>query len=155
MPEPACWTPSGDHPDGQNHRMPLTPDPRDLEFQFIRASGPGGQNVNKVSSALQLRFNTRGFTELSDAVRERLTRLAGRRLTADGVLILEAQRFRTQERNRADALERLAALLDAATQAPKTRRPTRPSRAQRERRLESKQQQGIAKQRRRRPNLND
>lgn len=135
--------------------MDLTPDPRDLEFQFIRASGPGGQNVNKVSSALQLRFNTRGFTQLPDDARERLTRLAGRRLTADGVLILEAQRFRTQERNRADALERLAALLEAAAQAPKPRRPTRPSRAQRERRLETKQYQGATKLRRRRPDPND
>ncbi len=135
--------------------MTLTPDPRDLEFQFIRASGPGGQNVNKVSSAVQLRFNTRGFTELPDAVRERLTRLAGRRLTAEGVLILEAQRFRTQERNRADALARLAALLDAAATAPKPRRPTRPSRAQRERRLEAKQHQGTIKLRRRRPDPNE
>ena len=135
--------------------MDIIPDPRDLEFQFIRASGPGGQNVNKVSSAVQLRFDTRGFTELPDAVRERLTRLAGRRLTADGVLILEAQRFRTQERNRADALARLAALLDAAATAPKPRRSTKPSRAQRERRLESKQHQGTAKLRRRRPDLNE
>ena len=135
--------------------MTITPDPRDLEFQFIRASGPGGQNVNKVSSAVQLRFNTRGFTELPDAVRERLTRLAGRRLTLDGVLILEAQRFRTQERNRADALARLAALLDAAATAPKPRRPTRPSRAQRERRLDSKQHQGTTKLRRRRPDPNE
>ena len=135
--------------------MTITPDPRDLEFQFIRASGPGGQNVNKVSSAVQLRFNTRGFTELPDAVRERLTRLAGRRLTLDGVLILEAQRFRTQERNRADALARLAALLDAAATAPRPRRPTRPSRAQRERRLDSKQHQGTTKLRRRRPDPNE
>jgi ribosome-associated protein len=135
--------------------MELTPDPRDLDFQFIRASGPGGQNVNKVSSAVQLRFNTRGFTALPDSVRERLARLAGRRLTTDGVLILEAQRFRTQERNRANALERLAALLNAAAQTPKPRKPTGPSRTQRTRRLETKQQQGITKQRRRRPDLND
>ncbi|MFZ5493008.1 MAG: alternative ribosome rescue aminoacyl-tRNA hydrolase ArfB [Pseudomonadota bacterium] len=131
--------------------MAITPDPRDLEFVFIRASGPGGQNVNKVSSALQLRFNTRGFTPIDDAVRERLTRLAGRRLSADGVLILEAQRFRTQEGNRADALERLAALLDAACKAPKARRATRPTRASRERRLDAKQQQGAAKRLRRKP----
>lgn len=131
--------------------MAITPDPRDLEFVFIRASGPGGQNVNKVSSALQLRFNTRGFTPIDDAVRERLTRLAGRRLNADGVLILEAQRFRTQESNRADALERLAALLDAACKAPKVRRATRPTRASRQRRLDAKQQQGAAKRLRRKP----
>jgi ribosome-associated protein len=133
--------------------MAITPDPRDLEFVFIRASGPGGQNVNKVSSALQLRFNTRGFTPIDDAVRERLTRLAGRRLNADGVLILEAQRFRTQESNRADALERLAALLDAACKAPKARRATRPTRASRQRRLDAKQQQGAAKRLRRKPTI--
>lgn len=133
--------------------MAITPDPRDLEFVFIRASGPGGQNVNKVSSALQLRFDTRGFTPIDDTVRERLTRLAGRRLSSDGVLILEAQRFRTQESNRADALERLAALLEAASQAPKARRPTRPTRASRERRLDAKQQQGAAKRLRRKPTI--
>ncbi|MFP5465333.1 MAG: alternative ribosome rescue aminoacyl-tRNA hydrolase ArfB, partial [Gammaproteobacteria bacterium] len=115
--------------------MDLTPDPRDLEFQFIRASGPGGQNVNKVSSAVQLRFNTRGFTELPDAVRERLTRLAGRRLTADGVLILEAQRFRTQERNRADATDRLIELLRQAAIRPTPRRATKPTLGSKQRRL--------------------
>ena len=131
--------------------MTITPDPRDLEFVFIRASGPGGQNVNKVSTAVQLRFDTRGFTPIDDAARERLTRLAGRRLNADGVLILEAQRFRTQERNRADALARLAALLEAASTPPKPRRATRPTRASRERRLGAKQQQGAVKRLRRKP----
>jgi len=104
---------------------------------------------------VQLRFDTRGFTLIDDAVRERLTRLAGRRLNSDGVLVLEAQRFRTQEGNRADALARLAALLEAAGKAPKPRRATKPTRASRERRLDAKQQQGAAKRLRRRPGLND
>ena len=110
----------------------------ELEEQFIRASGPGGQNVNKVASAVQLRFDVRRAPGLPDDVRVRLERLAGRRLTQDGVLVLTAQRHRTQERNRADAMERLIALIQEAAVRPTPRRATKPTKASREKRLEGK-----------------
>jgi ribosome-associated protein len=110
----------------------------ELQESFIRASGPGGQNVNKVESAVQLRFDVRHSPSLPEDVRERLERLAGRRLTNDGVLIITAQRFRTQERNREDAVERLVELIRQATERPKPRRPTRPTLASKKRRLEAK-----------------
>lgn len=113
-------------------------DEREIEESFIRASGPGGQNVNKLSTAVQLRFNVRQSPALPDDVRERLERLAGRRLTLDGVLIITAQSHRTQDRNRQDALERLVALIRQATVRPVIRRPTRPSAGERRRRLEAK-----------------
>ena len=113
-------------------------DEAELQESFIRASGPGGQNVNKVESAVQLRFDVRHSPSLPEDVRERLERLAGRRLTNDGVLIITAQRFRTQERNREDALERLIALIQQATERQKPRRPTRPTLASKRRRLETK-----------------
>jgi ribosome-associated protein len=113
-------------------------DEREIEENFIRASGPGGQNVNKLSTAVQLRFDVRRSPALPPDTRERLEKLAGRRLTKDGVLVITAQRHRTQERNRQDALERLIDLIRRAAERPIMRRPTRPTRASRQRRLDAK-----------------
>jgi ribosome-associated protein len=110
----------------------------ELEESFIRASGPGGQNVNKVSSAVQLRFDAGASPSLQPAVKERLRRVAGRKMTEAGVVVITANRFRTQERNRADAVERLVAMIAQAAHAPTPRRPTRPTYASRLRRLEAK-----------------
>ncbi len=129
----------------------LALDERELEFHFIRAAGPGGQNVNKVATAVQLRFDLARSPSLPEPVRRRLARLAGRRLTGGGVLVIEARRFRSQERNRQDALQRLTVLLREAARAPKTRRPTGPTRAARERRLEAKKRRGGLKRDRRGP----
>jgi ribosome-associated protein len=112
---------------------------------FVRASGPGGQNVNKLSTAVELRFDVRGSRNLPDDVSVRLQRLAGRRLTKDGVLVIEAQTHRTQERNRADALARLVALIRQAAVAPKPRKKTKPSRAAKAERLEHKVKRGQVK----------
>ncbi|CAK0768693.1 Peptidyl-tRNA hydrolase ArfB [uncultured Gammaproteobacteria bacterium] len=120
-------------------------DEGELSEDFIRASGPGGQNVNKVSSAVQLRFNVRMSPSLPDPVRVRLERLAGRRLTNDGVLVITAQCFRTQERNRQDARDRLIALIREAAIPPVPRRPTRPTLGSRKRRLEGKSQRSETK----------
>ena len=117
-------------------------DDSELSESFIRSSGPGGQNVNKLATAVQLRFDVRHSPSLPGDVRTRLERLAGRRLTRDGVLVITAQSHRTQERNRADALERLVDLIRQAAVRPLPRRPTRPTKASRQRRLESKKRRG-------------
>ena len=124
-------------------------DDSEIEESFVRASGPGGQNVNKVSSAVQLRFDLSGSRSLPQKVRERLARLAGHRLTRDGVIVIIAQRYRTQERNREDALDRLIALIRRAAVPPTPRRPTKPSRAAKERRLDAKARRATTKERRR------
>jgi ribosome-associated protein len=118
---------------------------REIGETFIRASGPGGQNVNKLATAVQLRFDVRRSPRLPAPVRERLERLAGRRLTREGVLVITAQRHRTQERNRQDALERLIELIRRAAIAPVPRRPTKPTHASRRRRLETKKRRADLK----------
>ncbi|HUU60613.1 MAG TPA: alternative ribosome rescue aminoacyl-tRNA hydrolase ArfB [Phycisphaerae bacterium] len=121
-------------------------DEGEIRQEFVRASGPGGQNVNKVATAVQMRFDVTGSSSLPDDVRDRLVRLAGRRMTDNGVLIIDARRYRTQERNRRDAMERLVALIRRAAERPKPRRKTRPTLASRQRRLESKRRRGKTKQ---------
>ena len=124
-------------------------DDGEIEESFVRASGPGGQNVNKVSSAVQIRFDLSGSRSLPEDLRERLGRFAGRRLTRDGVIVIIAQRYRTRERNRQDALDRLIALIRRAAVPPVPRRPTKPSRAAKERRLQAKAKRSAIKELRR------
>jgi len=122
---------------------------REIKLDFIRSSGPGGQNVNKVATAVQLRFDVRNSPSLPDEVRDRIVRLAGRKITEDGVLIIDARRYRTQERNRQDAIARLIQLIRKATEKPRPRRKTKPTLASRRRRLETKHRRGDAKRMRR------
>ena len=133
----------------------LALDEGELAFTFIRASGPGGQNVNKVSTAAQLRFDARRSPSLPAAVRARLERLAGSRLTGDGVIVITAGRFASQERNRADAIERLTSMIEKAAIAPKHRRPTRPTKASKIRRLDAKTRRAGVKAKRTRPHGED
>lgn len=120
-------------------------DETELKIDFIQASGPGGQNVNKVASAVQLRFDVANSPSLSDDVKARLTKLAGKRLTQDGILVIEARRYRTQEQNREDAIERLRVLIRKALEKPKPRKKTRPSKAAQEERLKEKKHHGEIK----------
>jgi len=123
---------------------PVIPE-HELQERFVRASGPGGQNVNKVATAVELRFDVANSPSLPEAVRARLLARRDRRMTDDGVLVISAQRFRTQDRNRQDARERLAAFIDTGLHAPKPRVATRPTRASKLRRLDAKRRSGTIK----------
>jgi len=124
---------------------PVSIDENEIGFRFIHSSGPGGQNVNKVATAVQLRFDVYGSPSLPDRVKERLATLAGKRINSEGVLVIEARRFREQAKNRQDAIDRLRALVEKAMETPRARKPTRPSRASRKRRVDQKVKRGRLK----------
>ena len=126
-------------------------DEREIKETFVRSSGPGGQNVNKVATAVQLRFDVARSPSLPHGMRARLCRLAGKRMTEEGVLVIDARRYRTQERNRQDARDRLAALILQAAESPKQRRKTRPTVASQKRRLEEKRRRTEIKRLRKSP----
>ena len=130
-------------------------DENELHYEFMRASGPGGQNVNKVATAVQLRFDVQGSPSLPEAVKPRLAKLAGKRMKADGSLLIEAKRYRTQEQNRQDAEQRLIKLIQRALEKPKPRKPTGPSAAAREKRLAEKKRRSDLKRSRKGPSLDE
>ena len=120
-------------------------DENELEFSFIRSDGPGGQNVNKVASAVQLRFDIQGNASLSEEIKARLRKLAGKRVTQDGILVIEAKRYRTQDANRADAVARFYGLLQKALEKPKVRKKTKPTKSSQDERLKEKKRRGAIK----------
>lgn len=128
---------------------------REIVLEFVRASGPGGQKVNKTATAVQLRFDVRNSPSLPDEVRQRLMRMGGKRITDDGILILHARRYRTQEQNRQDAIERLRQLIERASRRPKIRRRLRPSLSSKRLRLENKRRQSEKKRWRKPPKIDD
>lgn len=130
-------------------------DENELNYEFIRASGPGGQNVNKVATAVQLRFDVQSSPSLPETVKARLVKLAGKRITADGILLIEAKRYRTQEQNRQDAEKRMIKLIQQALKKPKPRKPTRPSAAARAKRLDEKKRRSELKRSRKSPSLDE
>jgi ribosome-associated protein len=130
-------------------------DEREIRFEFVRATGPGGQKVNKTSSAVQLRFDVLDSPSLPEEVRSRLVVLAGRRMSEEGILVIEAKRFRSQDRNRQDAVDRLCSLIRQAARKPRRRRSTRPSSAARDRRLQEKKRRSALKKQRGRPDVRD
>ena len=130
-------------------------DERELEFDFVRAAGPGGQNVNKVATAVQLRFDAKKSPSLPEDVRSRLLKLAGSRATAEGVIVIQGRRFRSQHRNRQDVVDRLVDLVRQAARRPRRRIKTRPTAASRRKRLEEKRRRGRVKHMRRKPGADD
>ena len=133
----------------------ITLDEGELSWEFVRSSGPGGQRVNKVATAVQLRFDVLHSPSIPAEVKGRLLEIGGKRVTEEGILIINARRYRSQERNRQDALERLITLIGEAAEVPKHRRPTKPSEAAKSRRREEKRRQSAKKRLRKPPTLED